>query len=185
MAEANRGVNQQPAEGCESFEADARTNGPTTTDQERGANNEMLISTDIIGKEFANEVDAKSFFSEYARVMGFGLRRHNKRWNTKGILIGRIWVCTRQRFCHQRFLEREDRKQEARPIKRTCYKVEFRIALKDGQNTWVCTYFNGKHNHNLTPLQHVHYIRSHRRLIDADIAAASSLNKVGVTIANT
>lgn len=105
MAEANGGVNHQPAEGCESFEADARTDGPTTTDQERGANNKMLISIDIIGKEFANEEDAKSFFSEYTRVMGFGLRRHNKRLNTKGILIGRIWVCTRQGFRHQRFLE--------------------------------------------------------------------------------
>ncbi|KAH9769880.1 protein FAR1-RELATED SEQUENCE [Citrus sinensis] len=122
----------------------------------------------------------ESFFIEYARVMGFGVRRHNKRWNTKGMLIGRIWVCSRQGFRQKKFLEKEDRKRKARPITRTGCGVEFRVAIKDDTSRWVCTHFNGNHNHNLTPPHHVHYIRSHRRLSEADIAAASSLNAVGV-----
>ena len=112
--------------------------------------------------------------------MGFGVRRHNKRWNTKGTLIGRIWVCSRQGFHQKKFLEREDRKREARYITRTGCGVEFCVAIKDDTSRWVCTHFNGNHNHNLTPPHHVHYIRSHRRLSEADIAAASSLNAVGV-----
>ncbi|KAK9199713.1 hypothetical protein WN944_014905 [Citrus x changshan-huyou] len=55
--------------------------GPTTTDQERGANNEMLISIDIIGKEFANEEDAKSFFRVLSSEV-FRMRRSKVRGQT-------------------------------------------------------------------------------------------------------
>ncbi|KAK9205448.1 hypothetical protein WN943_015715 [Citrus x changshan-huyou] len=86
----------------------------------------------------------------------------------------------KQGFRSQKFLARDNRKREARPITRTGCEVEFRIGAKQGENGWVCTHFNGKHNHPLTPPQQVHYIRSHRRITEPDLAAASSLNKVGV-----
>ncbi|KAK9232794.1 hypothetical protein WN943_023042 [Citrus x changshan-huyou] len=179
VATVNIPVNQQEGEQCDQFESHTNIHGNSGTDQE-GTNYRGLKSMDIVGKEFVSEAEAESFFIEYARVMGFGVRRHNKRWNTKGTLIGRIWVCSRQGFRQKKFLEREDRKREARPITRTGCGVEFRVAIKDDTSRWVCTHFNGNHNHNLTPPHHVHYIRSHRRLSEADIAAASSLNVVGV-----
>ncbi|KAK9215764.1 hypothetical protein WN944_007770 [Citrus x changshan-huyou] len=179
VATVNILVNQQEGEQCDQFESHTNIHGNSGTDQE-GTNYRGLKSMDIVGKEFVSEAEAESFFIEYARVMGFGVRRHNKRWNTKGMLIGRIWVCSKQGFRQKKFLEREDRKREARPITRTGCGVEFRVAIKDDTSRWVCTHFNGNHNHNLTPPHHVHYIRSHRRLSEADIAAASSLNAVGV-----
>ncbi|KAH9668083.1 protein FAR1-RELATED SEQUENCE 5 [Citrus sinensis] len=179
VATVNIPVNQQEGEQCDQFESYTNIHGTSGTDQE-GTNYRGLKSMDIVGKEFVSEAEAESFFIEYARVMGFGVRRHNKRWNTKGTLIGRIWVCSRQGFRQKKFLEREDQKREARPITRTGCGVEFRVAIKDDTSLWVCTHFNGNHNHNLTPPHHVHYIRSHQRLSEAYIAAASSLNAVGV-----
>ncbi|KAH9698472.1 protein FAR1-RELATED SEQUENCE 5 [Citrus sinensis] len=172
-------MNQQEGEQCDQFELHTNIHGNSGTDQE-GTNYRGLKSMDIVGKEFVSEAEAKSFFIEYARVMGFGVRRHNKRRNTKGKLIGRIWVCSRQGFRQKKFVERENRKREARPITRTGCGVEFRVAIKDDTSRWVCTHFNGNHNHNLTPPHHVHYIRSHRRLSEADISTASSLNAVGM-----
>lgn len=49
----------------------------------------MIETVDVLGREFATDKEADSFFCKYAKVMGFGVRRHNKRWNTKGVLIGR------------------------------------------------------------------------------------------------
>ncbi|KAH9750463.1 protein FAR1-RELATED SEQUENCE 5 [Citrus sinensis] len=154
--------------------------GEIGTAEGQTTNYEVLKSMDVVGKEFASEEKAELFFTEYARAIGFGVRRHNKRWNTKGMLIGRIWVCSKQGFRSKKFLARDNRKREARPITRTGCEVEFRIGAKQGESGWVCTHFNGKHNHTLTPPQQVHYIRSHRRITEPDLAAASSLNKVGV-----
>ncbi|KAH9698471.1 protein FAR1-RELATED SEQUENCE 5 [Citrus sinensis] len=179
VAMVNIPMNQQEGEQCDQFELHTNIHGNSGTDQE-GTNYRGLKSMDIVGKEFVSEAEAKSFFIEYARVMGFGVRRHNKRRNTKGKLIGRIWVCSRQGFRQKKFVERENRKREARPITRTGCGVEFRVAIKDDTSRWVCTHFNGNHNHNLTPPHHVHYIRSHRRLSEADISTASSLNAVGM-----
>ncbi|KAH9769827.1 protein FAR1-RELATED SEQUENCE [Citrus sinensis] len=151
VAMVNIPVNQQEGEQCDQFESHTNIHGNSGTDQE-GTNYRGLKSMDIVGKEFVSEAEAESFFIEYARVMGFG----------------------------KKFVEREDRKREARPITRTGCGVEFRVAIKDDTSRWVCTHFNGNHNHNLTPPHHVHYIRSHRRLSEADIAAAFSLNAVGV-----
>ncbi|KAH9769829.1 protein FAR1-RELATED SEQUENCE [Citrus sinensis] len=150
VAMVNIPVNQQEGEQCDQFESHTNIHGNSGTDQE-GTNYRGLKSMDIVGKEFVSEAEAESFFIEYARVMGFG----------------------------KKFVEREDRKREARPITRTGCGVEFRVAIKDDTSRWVCTHFNGNHNHNLTPPHHVHYIRSHRRLSEADIAAAFSLNAVG------
>ncbi|XP_024042986.1 protein FAR1-RELATED SEQUENCE 5 [Citrus clementina] len=174
------GANEQAPIPSENNPSQSHLHGEIGTTEGQTTNYEVLKSMDVVGKEFASEEKTELFFTEYARAIGFGVRRHNKRWNTKGMLIGRIWVCSKQGFRSHKFLARDNRKREARPITRTGCEVEFRIGAKQGESGWVCTHFNGKHNHPLTPPQQVHYIRSHRRITEPDLAAASSLNKVGV-----
>lgn len=147
-------------------------------------NNESALgrieTIDVLGREFTTDEDADSFYCKYAKEMGFGVRRHNKRWKTKGVLIGRKWVCSREGYRPKKFLCQDNRIREARPLPRTGYQDAFKIKRNDENTAWICTQFSAGHNHTLTPPQYVYYIRSHRKVSGADLVAASSLHKVGM-----
>ncbi|KAH9744126.1 protein FAR1-RELATED SEQUENCE 5 [Citrus sinensis] len=140
----------------------------------------MIETMDVLGREFVTDKEADSFFCKYAKAMGFGVRRHNKRWNTKGVLMGRKWVCSREGYRPKKFLHQDNRTREARPLTRTGCQAAFKIKRKDEDSAWICTQFNAIHNHTLTPPEHVHYIRCHRKISGADLIAASSLHNVGM-----
>lgn len=63
---------------------------------------------------------------------------------------------------------------------RTGCRAQFRINFNEQTRRWTCSYFQGNHNHELTPPKLVHHIRSHRRVTEPDLVAASSLQQVGV-----
>ena len=134
-----------------------------------------------LSKDFETQEAAEIAYHQYARSVGFGVRRHNKRWNVNGKLTGRKWVCSRQGWRQQKYLRKAVNIREPRPLTRTGCKAEFRISKKIDSDSWVCSYFMADHNHELTPQQHVQFIPSHRRVSSPELAEASTLHKVGVT----
>ncbi|KAK9225674.1 hypothetical protein WN943_010718 [Citrus x changshan-huyou] len=167
----------------DSIEIDTKTEEEAENEVNVDSNESALgrIETvDVLGREFTTDEDADSFYCKYAKEMGFGVRRHNKRWKTKGVLIGRKWVCSREGYRPKKFLCQDNRIREARPLPRTGYQAAFKIKRNDENTAWICTQFSAGHNHTLTPPQYVYYIRSHRKVSGADLVAASSLHKVGM-----
>ena len=136
---------------------------------------------EILSKEFETAEAAENAYRQYARFVGFGVRRHNKRWNVNGKLTGRKWVCSRQGWREKKYLQKAVTIREPRPLTRTGCKAEFRVSIKADSQTWVCSNFMADHNHELTPQQHVQFIPSHRRVSSPELAEASTLHKVGVT----
>lgn len=167
------------------LEQQINVDGPDENENEvtetRGVQTQETIDNmEFVGKEFATEDEADHFYHEYAKFVGFGVRRNTKRYDKQGMLTGRQWVCSKQGFRPQKYLRLANRSREARPLTRTGCRAEFQISLNERKTAWVCTFFYGKHNHNLTPIGQVHFIRSHRNIKGPDLIAASALHKVGV-----
>ncbi|XP_052291814.1 protein FAR1-RELATED SEQUENCE 5-like [Citrus sinensis] len=135
---------------------------------------------EMLAKEFASEEEAGICYQEYARTVGFGIRKHNKRRNVKGNITGRTWVCSRQGFRAAKHMENRCRGREAKAVTRTGCRAQFRVIYNEDTGRWACSFLQRVHNHNLTPPQLVHHIRSHRGVTGPDLSAALSLHKVGV-----
>lgn len=144
-----------------------------------GSNNGTTIPP-MLEKEFGSEEEVEICFREYARTKGFGIRKHNKRRNVQGKITHIAWVCSREGFRYRKHLENKRRIREARPMTRTVCRAQFRINFNEQTRRWTCSYFQGNHNHELTPPKLVHHIQSHRRVTEPDLVAASSLQQVGV-----
>ena len=63
---------------------------------------------------------------------------------------------------------------------RTGCRAQFRLIYNEYTRRWACSFFHRVHNHNLTPPELVHHIRSHRGVTGPDLSAVLSLHKVGV-----
>ncbi|KAH9803232.1 protein FAR1-RELATED SEQUENCE 5 [Citrus sinensis] len=116
--------------------------------------NDVLAMPTMLGREFESEEQAET-------------------WRT--------WVCSREGFRAAKYLQKRSRQREPRPLTRSGCQAQFRIILNSETKRWSCNYFQAVHNHNLTPPQLVHHIRSHRTVTDPDLVMAASLQRVGVT----
>ncbi|KAH9685713.1 protein FAR1-RELATED SEQUENCE 5 [Citrus sinensis] len=137
--------------------------------------------TTMLGREFESEEQAETCYQQYARKAGFGIRRDNIRRNVNGNITGRTWVCSREGFRAAKYLQKRSRQREPRPLTRSGCQAQFRIILNSERKRWSCNYFQAVHNHNLTPPQLVHHLRSHRTVTDPELVMATSLQRVGVT----
>lgn len=66
-----------------------------------------------------SEDKADMCYREYARRVGYGVRRHTNRRNVNGNIIGRMWVCNRERFRPAKHIKERSRQREAKAITRT------------------------------------------------------------------
>ncbi|GAY65325.1 hypothetical protein CUMW_240240 [Citrus unshiu] len=123
------------------LEQQINVDGPDENENEvtetRGVQTQETIDNmEFVGKEFATEDEADHFYHEYAKFVGFGVRRNTKRYDKQGMLTGRQWVCSKQGFRPQKYLRLANRSREARPLTRTGCRVEFRISLNERKTAW-------------------------------------------------
>lgn len=90
-----------------------------------GIENDTNVIPTLLCKEFVNKEEADMCYREYARRVGFGLRKHNKRRNVNGSMTGRTWVCSRYGFRPAKHMEKRTRQQKARAITRTGCRTQF------------------------------------------------------------
>ncbi|XAR71164.1 hypothetical protein NMG60_11028298 [Bertholletia excelsa] len=106
-------------------------------------------SEPYIGMTFPSLDDARDFYYEYAKRVGFTIRTNRIRHSLKNMaIIGRDFVCSREGFRAAKHVHRKDRVLPPRPITREGCKAMIRLAAKDG-GTWVVTKFVREHNHKL------------------------------------
>ncbi|KAG2726016.1 hypothetical protein I3843_01G090100 [Carya illinoinensis] len=105
-----------------------------------------------IGMAFPSLDDARDFYYDYAKQMGFTIRTNRIRHSLKNTaIIGRDFVCSREGFRAAKHTLRKDRVLPPKPITREGCKAMIRLAARDG-GKWVVTKFVREHNHKLMAL---------------------------------
>ncbi|KAK2979472.1 hypothetical protein RJ640_001356 [Escallonia rubra] len=116
-----------------------------------------------IGKVFVNEDDAYNFYNLYARLNGFGIRKH---WATKSRttrkLIKRQFVCNKEGFRSSKDKRQIGRETKRRRETRTCCGAMMGITLSKSRE-WVVDKFLDTHNHDTNTPSKVIKHRSHRK----------------------
>ncbi|XP_020526738.1 protein FAR1-RELATED SEQUENCE 5-like [Amborella trichopoda] len=99
----------------------------------------------FVGMEFLSEEEAKSFYNEYTRRMGFSMCMGNtKKTQHEGVVRSRKFLCSREGF-RSRKIDSGKPTQKV-PDTRVGCKEMMKICKK-GINKWVVTRFDKDHNH--------------------------------------
>ncbi|KAK3195642.1 hypothetical protein Dsin_026952 [Dipteronia sinensis] len=78
----------------------------------------LTITSDFVGKEFDSVEQAESFYFNYAKVMGFSVRKDEVRHDDRGCIKLRRWVCNKQGHRPKIWLGKVDTVPEPRAITR-------------------------------------------------------------------
>lgn len=150
---------------------DTQGNGACSQQQKENSDDYKCISDltddDIRGMEFSTEGEAIAFYTMYAHLHGFAVRKDDvlRDRDKKNIVM-------RQLLCNK---EGTSEGQE-RPTMRTGCKAKLRIVYDIIRKKYRVSVFNPTHNHDLTPEQFVHLIPNYRRLTEEDKQVVNGLH---------
>ncbi|KAK3222460.1 hypothetical protein Dsin_009485 [Dipteronia sinensis] len=142
-----------------------------------------LQPDDVIGKKFASIEDAESFYNNYSKFVGFSTRNDEKRHDKQSVITIRRWVCSKQGYRAQKYIDRSDKKREPTCQTREGCHAAFIVHFERNNAVWVAKEFVTQYTHNLVPPNHIHFLRSHRNVQDSEIAQLKSWRSVGVKTA--
>ncbi|KAK3219165.1 hypothetical protein Dsin_013135 [Dipteronia sinensis] len=125
---------------------------------------------DVIGKKFASVEDAESFYNNYSKLVGFSTRKDKKRRDKQGVITICRWVCSKQGYRAQKYIDITDKKCEPTCHTREGCHAAFKVHFERNNVVWVVKEFVTQHTHNLVPPNHIHFLRSHRNVQDSEIA---------------
>ncbi|PPR94085.1 hypothetical protein GOBAR_AA26588 [Gossypium barbadense] len=128
------------------------------------AHDEDEISEPYLGMEFDSEGDAKTYYDEYCRHMGFNSKVGQlSRSKTDGTVVAREFVCGKDGL--------------KRRSADSCDAM-LRIELKGDK--WVVTKFVKEHRHSVTSPSKVHYLHPHRHFAGAAKTMVDTCQGVGI-----
>ncbi|KAK2641084.1 hypothetical protein Ddye_022847 [Dipteronia dyeriana] len=139
-----------------------------------------LTTSDIVGKEFESFELAKSFYFNYANVMGFSVRKDEVRHYHKGCIKLCHWVCNKQGYRPKIWLEKVDRVYKPYAIMLEGCLASLRVNLQHDTRKWVVKEFIIEYTHQLTSNYYTQFLRSHGNAKGSDVALTMSLRFVGV-----
>ena len=85
---------------------------PTLSELDDPTKLTSLQPGDVIGKEFASVQDAEAFYKNYALFVGFSIRKDEMRRDRHGMITIRRWVCSKQGYREQKYINKTDKKRE-------------------------------------------------------------------------
>lgn len=116
-----------------------------------------------VGMEFQTEEAAFSFYTEYARHMGFGIRKKSTRYSKcDKKLIATQYVCHKEGFKPS-----NGTVKNPRPTTREGCKARIRLKKMDS-GKWVVHDVEKDHNHALAGPPTVKHLRSHKKKVDVE-----------------
>ena len=124
------------------------------------------------------------WYRRYAKCVGFGVRKDDCGRDSKGEILWRQFVCSKEGFRATRNFNRVDRKREAKALTRTNCKACFQIKVDKERSKWFVMKVCVDHNHELTPARLVRLIPCHRSLNDANVAQVDSMHSYEVKTAH-
>ncbi|KAF4365952.1 hypothetical protein F8388_019196 [Cannabis sativa] len=134
---------------------------------------------DIEGKEMVSLKMWEAFYYTYARWKSFSPRIDDtKSRKSDGEIYIRRWVCNKEGFRKEKFLNMPDRKKRPKEITRCGCQVALRILRLQKTNLWRCQEFVPFHNHDLVIPSQMQFTRANREVPEAvaaqDVKTSSS-----------
>ncbi|KAG7568151.1 Zinc finger SWIM-type [Arabidopsis thaliana x Arabidopsis arenosa] len=123
--------------------------GPNNIENSLGVQDEIGIAEPCVGMEFSTENEAKSFYDEYSRQLGFTSKLLPR---TDGSVSVREFVCSSKR--------------SKRRLSESCDAM-VRIELQD-HDKWVVTNFVKEHTHGLASSNTLHCLRPRRHFANSE-----------------
>jgi hypothetical protein len=125
--------------------------GQNNMDNSLGVQDEIGIAEPCVGMEFNSEKEAKSFYDEYSRQLGFTSKLLPR---TDGSVSVREFVCS------------SSSKRSKRRLSESCDAM-VRIELQ-GHEKWVVTKFVKEHTHGLASSNMLHCLRPRRHFANSE-----------------
>lgn len=141
---------------------------------------EDIQDDDLVDKEFVIMEQAETFYHMYSKIMGFSIRKKIKRRNSVGECIIRSWVCSNEGYRENKYQYLERRTREPRNITRTGCRASFRINRNKEDGTWFVKCLRTHHNHSLALSHQKPFLRSSRKLNEADREQAMLMKRSGI-----
>ena len=88
-----------------------------------------MTEAEVMTKKFKSVEEAENWYNNYAKVMGFSIRKNAKKLDGDGNVQSRRWFCSREGARLQKWLDMGNRKHEPKSISRCECKATFRIRL--------------------------------------------------------
>ncbi|KAL5701415.1 hypothetical protein ACHQM5_026753 [Ranunculus cassubicifolius] len=132
----------------------------------------------FVGMEFESAEAAYLFYNDYARCVGFGIRkRFIRRSRSDNEVIARTYVCARE---GQKYINKRAPAENPRANTRSDCKA--RLAVKKTQNEkWCLQNFINEHNHELHP-QSARFFRSQSHIASPEKNVIKTLYSVGIKV---
>ncbi|KAL9459643.1 hypothetical protein AB3S75_002946 [Citrus x aurantiifolia] len=121
------------------------------------ASGDRLSESDVIGKVFSSIEEAETLYFDYAKSIGFSVRKRSKK-----------------------YLELPYRKKTMKPLTQELCRAAFRIRFDHHKCVWVACEWVDTHTHVLVPAVQVQFLRSSRQVSDVDYATASTMYLFGM-----
>ncbi|KAF4403539.1 hypothetical protein G4B88_002392 [Cannabis sativa] len=132
---------------------------------------------DIEGKEMVSLKMWEAFYYTYARWKGFSPRIDDtKSRKSDGEIYIRRWVCNKEGFQKEEFLNMPDRMKRPKEITRCGCQAALRILRLQKTYLWRCQEFVPFHNHDLVIPSQMQFTRANREVPKAQNIA---LNRSG------
>ncbi|KAG8365107.1 hypothetical protein BUALT_Bualt18G0069900 [Buddleja alternifolia] len=132
-----------------------------------------------IGMEFESENEAYNFYNEYARLAGFGIRRHYVHTDNMGNIVDRIFCCACQG--HREKDKRDVNVKSHRPETRTGCAAMMKIHCHRTAKYNVVDFIAHHNGHDLVSPTKTHLLRSHRRITVGQASQADDIEMSGIT----
>ncbi|KAF6174496.1 hypothetical protein GIB67_004690 [Kingdonia uniflora] len=124
-----------------------------------------------------SEEDAFKKYNEFARKVGFSVRKDKIYKRADGSIRSRMFVCFKQG------LRKEDKRckntTKVRSESRTDCKA--RMSIKNEEDEWTVSEIVYEHNHLLATPSKAYMLHSQRKVKDVHLAEIKSLNATGIT----
>uniref|UniRef100_A0A8I7BB20 FAR1 domain-containing protein n=1 Tax=Hordeum vulgare subsp. vulgare TaxID=112509 RepID=A0A8I7BB20_HORVV len=128
--------------------------------------------------QFLSEEEAYLFYNKYACSLGFSIRRGNQhKVKNSSTIQQRTFTCSRQGVHAED--KREDKFNYSRPETRCGCDARMKISLTNG--IYYVYEFKEAHNHSLATGNMSQYLRSHRKVTEAQLANAEVAKSVGIS----
>ncbi|KAK2659889.1 hypothetical protein Ddye_006422 [Dipteronia dyeriana] len=95
-----------------------------------------LTELDEPRKEFGSVEDDESFYSNYSKAVGFSTRKDEMRCDRQGVITRRRWVCSKQGYKAQKYIQRIEKKCEPTPESREGCCVVLKVQYHRNNKSW-------------------------------------------------
>ncbi|CAL9198936.1 unnamed protein product [Musa hybrid cultivar] len=130
-----------------------------------------------VGMEFDDDEQAYQFYNEYARRVGFSIRKQHLTKNKSGQVTFRRFVCYREGYYRNRPFDKDAK------ILRTDGRTgcNAHIGIKRLKSGKFCVHrFEPEHNHKLASSKKVHLLRSQRQADETQMSRAHAAVMAGM-----